>query len=676
MVMIMNEKKDPHPKNNPIDLDDDDDIIELTTLVASKPKDNVQIADTQDTRAAAPQKASDIPATTDQIELKADDEEDLIELGERLDADSQADEGFIDLSALDSDDDNSLSEDDIIAPKIEASLGGDDDDLPQDPIEVTEEVDTTLKIEASLGDDDDDLRQDPIEVTEEVDTISEQYDDTIILKIEDEAPAALSDPGEPLSEKDEAILDSEEEIELEYESDEDEYDFFALDDKKTFQEPETKPMADEDPDDPVDDRILFDPVETDELSLDEDNQVLAMDADPQEGTDLIALDVEETLKFRESSDLPDLTAEMGFEFDDENDENGLDAADDQTAESSDDIIARTVEKSLAPGEVTARIDLAMLPEFEFTEDDGIMAEDDEQATAEDLTAKTMEGIRELAEEDYLPDIDDDSDLEFEDDDGAFVMDDVSELELEDNSFLLEDIDESDAGEEDEVTEITEFDQHFPEIVENVLERAAIVQSADSDEDGDLELIEVEEDDPADDEKAADFSYSEAQNDEEQIDRFFSETMGSAPLIEIEEIEAVEETPALSTDMAMATTLTDDEDEKFDFRLDSSEISDQVDRLDTFLSEDSTAEPEVATLFEEPYVEEEAADEHLPAIEDTAKSIPVAPDQIESIIERVINDKLGGKIEGIIYEVIEKAVSKEIDRLKGALLDNAGHGGIE
>ena len=644
----MNEKKDPHPKNNPIDLDDDDDIIELTTLVALKPKDNVKIADKQDTRAAAPQKASDIPATTDQIELKADDEEDLIELGERLEAESQADAGIFDLGEPDSDDDNFLAEDDIIASEIEVSI----------------------------GDDDDDLQQDPIEPTEEVDTIFEQDDDVIILNTEDEVSAALSDPGEPVLEKEEAILDSEEEIDLEYESNEDEYDFFALDDKKTFQEPETIPMADQDPDDPGDDSIFFYPVETDELSLDEDNQVLAMDADPQEGADLIALDVEETLKFRESSDLPDLTAEMGFEFDDENDENGLDAADDQTAESSDDIIARAVEKSLAPGEVTAQVDLAMLPEFEFTEDDGIMAEDDEQAAAEDLTAKTMEGIRELAEEDYLPDIDDDSDLEFEDDDGAFVMDDVSELELEDNSFLLEDIDESDAGEEDEVTEITEFDQHFPEIDENVLERAAIVQSADSDEDGDLELIEVEEDDPADDEKVADFSYSEAQNDEEQIDRFFSETMGSAPLIEIEEIEAVEETPALSTDMAMATTLTDDEVEKFDFRLDSSEISDQVDRLDTFLSEDLSAEPEVETLFEEPSVEEEAADEHQPAIEDTAKSISVTPDQIDSIIERVINDKLGDKIESIIYEVIEKAVSKEIDRLKGALLDNTGNGGIE
>jgi len=647
MVMIMSDKKDPHPKNNPIDLDDDDDIIELTTLVALKPKDDVKISDKEDTGAAAPQKASDIPATTGEKELEADDEKDLIELGEPLEAESQADEGIIDLSALDSDDDNSLSEDDIIASKIEASV----------------------------GDDDDDLQQDPIELAAEVDTISEQDDDTIILKIEDEVPAALSDPGEPVSVKDEAIWDSEKEIDLEYESNEDEYDFFALDDRKTFQEPETTPLADEDPDDPVDDSILFDPVETDELNLDEDNQVLAMDADPQESADLIAVDVEETLKYRESSDLPDLTAEMGFEFDDEDDENGLDAADDQTAESSDDIIARTVEKSLAPGEVTAQIDLAMQPEFEFTEDDGIIVEDDEQAAAEDQAATTMEGIRELAEEDYLPDIDDDSDLEFENDDSAFVMDDISELKLEDNSFLLEDIDESDAGEEDDIIEITEFDQHFPEIDENVLERAAIVLSGDSDEDDDLELIEVEEDDPAGDEKVADFSYSEAQNDEEQIDRFFSETLGSAPLIESEKIDAVDETPALSTDMAMATAITDDEDEEFDFRLDSSEISDQVDRLDTFLSEDLSAEPEVETLFEEPSVEEEAADEHQPAIEDTAKSISVTPDQIDSIIERVINDKLGGKIESIIYEVIEKAVSKEIDRLKDALLDNTGHGDI-
>ena len=41
-------------------------------------------------------------------------------------------------------------------------------------------------------------------------------------------------------------------------------------------------------------------------------------------------------------------------------------------------------------------------------------------------------------------------------------------------------------------------------------------------------------------------------------------------------------------------------------------------------------------------------------------------KIDAAIERIINEKFSDKIEGIIYEVIEKAVSKEIDRLKGAL----------
>ena len=42
------------------------------------------------------------------------------------------------------------------------------------------------------------------------------------------------------------------------------------------------------------------------------------------------------------------------------------------------------------------------------------------------------------------------------------------------------------------------------------------------------------------------------------------------------------------------------------------------------------------------------------------------EQIDAAIERIINEKFSDKIEGIIYKVIEKAVSKEIDRIKGAL----------
>jgi len=42
------------------------------------------------------------------------------------------------------------------------------------------------------------------------------------------------------------------------------------------------------------------------------------------------------------------------------------------------------------------------------------------------------------------------------------------------------------------------------------------------------------------------------------------------------------------------------------------------------------------------------------------------EHIDQAIERVINEKFAGRIENIIYEVIEKAVAKEIDRLKGVL----------
>ncbi len=46
--------------------------------------------------------------------------------------------------------------------------------------------------------------------------------------------------------------------------------------------------------------------------------------------------------------------------------------------------------------------------------------------------------------------------------------------------------------------------------------------------------------------------------------------------------------------------------------------------------------------------------------------PLPAGHIDAAIERIINEKFSGKIEDIIYEVIEKAVAKEIDRLKGAL----------
>jgi hypothetical protein len=52
--------------------------------------------------------------------------------------------------------------------------------------------------------------------------------------------------------------------------------------------------------------------------------------------------------------------------------------------------------------------------------------------------------------------------------------------------------------------------------------------------------------------------------------------------------------------------------------------------------------------------------------DPDEIVSVPADQIDAAIERVITEKFAGKIEGIIYDVIEKAVTKEISRLKSAL----------
>jgi hypothetical protein len=611
----MIEKKDPHQKISPVDFDDD--IIELTDEVITKPKDDDEIIDLQGTGTVIPKTPSDIPLKTDKKEPESE-EEDIIDLDGTPDTESQAEGGAIDLDEGVSDYESTMGEDDIIASEIVASLGADDDDNA----------------------------------------------------------AALSDHAAPAAEQDEGIFDTEKEIELEYESDEDEYDFFALDDRSTLEELETITMDDEEPDDAVDDDILFDPVANLDLNSGEDDEIIAMDDDPQEGPDLMAFDDEETLAFGGGGDLPDLTDELEFEFDDEDDEDGFAAADNQVAEDSDDIIAMSVEKALAPDEESAQIDLAMEPGFEFTEDSDIMAEDDEQAAEADLIATTMEEIRELAEADGLPDIDDDMDLEFEDEEGDSDIDDTGDLEPEDEVLPIEDFGEHAAEDEDGIIEITEFDEHFPEEDEKKLERAGILEALDSDEDDFLELIEVEEDGLAGDEEVIEFNRPEEQIDEDEIDNFFSESLEDEPVFENEGIEPVEEKPALSTDLAMATVSPADEDEEFDFSLDSSEISMQVDRLDTFLSDDLTAEPEVASLPEKPLFEEETVDEDQPAVEDKAVPLPVTPDQIESIIEDAIKNKFGGKIENIICEVIEKAVSKEIDRLKTALLESTRPGDNE
>jgi hypothetical protein len=629
MVTNMSKTKDPRSENIPVDLDDDDDIIELTEEVIIKPKKDDIVEDLQAADTSAPESAAEKPPKTDETEPEPDDnEDDTIDLSGAPESETEG--TVLDLDEAFADDGTDIDEDDIIASAIEESLGADDDE-PESA-------------------------EDRIKLTDDVEADMAQDDDIINFRDDDDESLEASESSE--ADTDEGIFQDEEEIPLEHESSEDEYDFFALDDNKPLEELETIPMTGEEQVNVGDDDATADPLAELDFGTDEDDDIIAMDAEAQDAPELMAFDDDETLEFESGGDLPDLTDEIEFDFDDDLDDKDLAEADDEAVGDSDDIIARAVEKSLAPDEVTTRVDPAVEPEFEFIEDTTAVAEEDQEATDEVLSAKTAEELRKLAEADDWDDIDDDMDLEFGGDEERAEIVDISDTEPEIETMALEDLEDTTAEDDDDIIEITEFDEHFPEEDERKLAHAGVLDGPNKDEDDFLELIEVEEDDTTEDEEVIIFSKSEARTDEDELDSFFSKALAEEPAFEDGEMEPVAETPALSTDTAMATAPPADEDEEFDFGIESSEISQQVDRLDTFLADDPTTEPEVASLPAEPPAEAERPDE----------AVSVTPDQIDAIVERVIEEKFGGNIETIIYEVIEKAVSKEIDRLKGALLD--------
>ena len=140
--------------------------------------------------------------------------------------------------------------------------------------------------------------------------------------------------------------------------------------------------------------------------------------------------------------------------------------------------------------------------------------------------------------------------------------------------------------------------------------------------------------------------------------------------------------------AMEMTVSDTDDE-------SDEISEKISRLETTFFDESEAEDEPDENAESEAEEIEAAvsetgDETDEGdIETTAFESPREPladgalaalagasrEQIEQSIERIIQQNFSDKIESLVTETIEKAVSKEIDRLKNVLLDDGSDNNI-
>ena len=174
----------------------------------------------------------------------------------------------------------------------------------------------------------------------------------------------------------------------------------------------------------------------------------------------------------------------------------------------------------------------------------------------------------------------------------------------------------------------------------------------------LELFGVEEEDPLEDHEMRELSESEENAVEAELSRFFEDALEDETGIENNAPRPVEKFSELDTDLDLATTAAA-----------LSAGAGKFNRFETPSPLDPINEKKAASLHKDQSGKNEHIQKESPA-SNAGDSSVVSPEKIDQAIERIINEKLAGRIEHIIYEIIEKAVKREIDRLKESLLDDS------
>ncbi len=255
----------------------------------------------------------------------------------------------------------------------------------------------------------------------------------------------------------------------------------------------------------------------------------------------------------------------------------------------------------------------------------------------------------------------DTDGRIADDNNNIEMPADIEFECEEDEEIipLAELDDDDVETDDDIIEITEFDQHFPDDHDETLAHAGLLDPSDLADKDFLELFDIKEEDPMEDEEMRKLSESEEKAVEDELSRFFDDALEDDSGIENNAPQSVERFSALEPDLDLARAAA----------ALSAEAGKRNRRPDTLFAQDPTGTKETTPLLKN----QSEKNEHMlkNSAESTAGDSPVfSPEQIDQAIERIINEKLAGRIEHIIYEIIEKAVKKEIDRLKESLLEDS------
>jgi hypothetical protein len=245
-----------------------------------------------------------------------------------------------------------------------------------------------------------------------------------------------------------------------------------------------------------------------------------------------------------------------------------------------------------------------------------------------------------------------------------------------------------ADDTNEVMEITEFDDIMSEDDNEMITLLEDREESDPEEEF-LELIEVEEDslpeavdekmDEKIEEEIIQFDEPETEVEDQELENFINDSLN-------EEIQIGDELEddlinSLGIEAGPEINLTDQtsESEEFNFNVDTSEISEKIDRLDTIFFDDTQSETEyndeAASESEDSDSETQNEDIRITEMDSLEQptsgvappDLGIDPDQIEQSIERFIEQNYSEKIESMITAIIEKAVAKEINRLKNVLM---------
>ncbi len=689
----MIDEKDPGRKSVNDDDSDDEVIIDLTDEVNVKPEDENRVLNLTDDMADEPPEVTqteDSPYPESDEFLTFDDTDDL---QSQLEGISKKES----VQALDED----HEEDQIIAAAIDESL----------------EADTERERKSG----------------ELFDSEASADDKLLII---DDAPEAeidvtpRADDGSSVdSRQPQDAFELEEEIELEYDVDDDEEIFLDLERSEDTEDFVNVVLDRSTSSDPSDDD--HEPSQYLELEDEDLDDIVLPQYEREEESETLATP-DETGELVDGEELPDIEAISDLDFED------IDGTDDSreldTGElfSSDDILAGV-------GQTAGPVDA---DEAEFKPDTLGLDE-----------IEKFPGLTDPGEVDQeMVSLTDDDDLVFEDETDSLDLEEGLDPDIDDDVIPLDGFNGAFDDQEEEIIEITEFDQHYPVEGDTLLRQTGILDPSSTEEDDFLELIDIEEDILSADQEVVEFGeppiagpgesvnrlveaeLEEAESRSTDLESIFNDDLEDRLLeegvsetdpdvsleykddfrqeegfdLDEEKAEPEAGSPDEDAEIPLSTEALLAETEDLDFNIDPESISQQVDQLDTFLTEDQAGEPEKA-LFPSDYPETENAEgattdeaisggdmEASMAIPagsiDTARfpdessseeiapgdapagidsdefpSVPVG--QIDAAIERVINEKFAGKIEEIIYEVIEKAVAKEISRLKSAILGN-------